>query len=257
MINLVKAELFRLFNRKFLYIFWGILMAFAFINSVFAISPLETVISLAKVLVILPVFLWPLLTDIIVAEEYKDNTYINTVAYGVTKIQYFLTKALIASILVIISAFLTVTALWVGASIAYGYFVGGEFFINFVLSICAALPLYIAAAIFSVILVLLIKKGSQASFAYWGLITLSYIINYIQITNGSRPGFFTKTLITTHLINLIGDTKMIEMKSHLLSIDITGGGMVSIADISTAAWTGVAHLVVLLIIGILLNRKWK
>lgn len=257
MINLVKAELYRLFHRKFLYIFWSILIALAFVNSAFATSGLDTVLSLAKALVVLPVFLWPLLTDIITAEEYKYNTYINTVTYGVTKIQYYLTKALISSILVIITAFLTVLALCVGASLTYGNLFGDEFFINFVLSILAALPLYIASAIFSVILVLLIKKGSQASFAYWGIIMFSYIINYVQLSGGSKAGFLVKSLITTQLINLIGKVRMVEMRSLFISIDTAGGGMVGTADMLTAAMTGIAHILVLLTVGILLNRKWK
>lgn len=257
MFNLVKAEIYRLFNRRFLYIFWGILIFLTFITISPMKAPMDDLIALSKVTLVLPIFLWPLLTDAITGEEFKDNTYINTVTFGITRLKFFFTKTIVSCFLAIMTVLIVVITWCLSASLAIGSMVSGELLINFLVSITAALPLYLAAMLLSILLTFLFKKSSLALFSYWGIIGFGYFINIVQSFNTVKLGPLYDALLTTQLTHLVGPLKMIHINTAAIKMSTAGGGITDTKQMFTAAIIGTIYIMVFILSGAFLNRKWK
>ena len=256
MFNLVKAEIYRLFNRRFIYIFWGILIFLTFITISPLKAPINDLIALSKVTLVLPIFLWPLLTDAITCEEFKDNTYINTVTFGITRLKFFITKTIVSCFLVIMTVLIVVITWCLSASLAIGSMVSGELLINFFASITAALPLYLAAMLLSILLTFVFRKSSLALFSYWGIIGFSYFINIVQSFNSVKLPLYD-ALLTTQLTQLVGPPKMIHINNAAIKLSTAGGGITDTKQMFTAAVIGTAYIMVFILSGAFLNRKWK
>ena len=256
MINLVKAEMYRLINRKFLYILSGTLVLFIFLLTAAMRVPLGDFIALSKVFIVLPIFLWPIITDAVIGEEFKDKTYINTVTYGVTKLSFYISKVIASSIIVLMLTFLMVLSWYMFTSLMAGGLVGGELLINLILSVLAALPLYLAAVLFSTLLAFMLRKSSLAMFVYWGAISLSFFINLVQQFN-MKFGPIYDALLTTQLLKLAGSPKMIHINTPSIKLSFVGGGITGCTQMYTAVIIGAAYILAFIVISVILNRKWK
>jgi ABC-2 type transport system permease protein len=257
MINFIKAELYRLFNRKFLYLFWGILALMILLFSVSLGESEDSLVSISKIFLVIPVFLWPIVTDAAAGEEFKDNNYINSAAYGITKVKFFVTKAIITSILVMLTIFFMLFFWSATASFALKEWVSGELYYNFLSSAFAALPLYIAAALFNLLLAFLLRKSSLSIIIYFAVIAFSYLINAAKFLGNSLFGALYDNLLTTQITRLIGPAKSINIQTDFISISAFGGGSTGSGQMLTAAAIGTIYILVFFVIGILLNRKWK
>lgn len=257
MINLVKAELYRIFNRKFFYILSGTLVLFIVLLTAVMRVPLEDFIALSKVFIVLPVFLWPIITDAVIGEEFKDNTYINTVTYGVSKLRFYMAKVIVSCTIVLILTSIMVFFWYISTSLMMGGLAGGKLLINFLLSVLAALPLYLAAVIFSALLAFALRKNNLAMLFYWGTISFSFFINIVQQFNSIKFGPIYDALLTTQLLKLVGSAKMLHINTPSIKLSVVGGGITDYTQIYTSVTIGVVYILVFIVISVIINRKWK
>ena len=257
MYNLIKAEIFRLFNRKSLYVFWIAICVLTVIIVVLADSPPDILLSLVKPAFVIPVFLWPILTEVIIGEDYKDDTYINVVTYGVSKREFCLGKLLVAWLVVFITSVITMLVLYVSIMVVTGSMLTGGFFYNTILAMLAAVPLDMAWVSLQVLLVISIKRGSLASLVYLGSLLACYLVNIVQLMNRNKGNFLVDALPTTQLIHLIGEARALSIASPFLKLNTAGGSMVADGVMWKAAMVGLGYCIIFTVIGMLFHRRWE
>jgi hypothetical protein len=219
--------------------------------------PINDLIYISKVFLLLPVFLWPILTDAVIGEEFRDNTFVNTVTYGVTKLKFYFSKIIVTCIMVFLFIFLMVFFWYISILLSDHNLLYGELLTNFLLSILSALPLYIATVILSAMLNFVLKRSNLSMFFYWGAITTSFFVNIVQQYSNNKPDIIYEVLLTTQLLKLVGPAKMISITSPLVKLTTFGGGITTSEQMITAAFIGAVYIVILLVISSFLNQKWK
>lgn len=232
MLNYIKAELYRNFNRVY---FWGYtfsIAAFALlINILLKISNVsETVISLAELIEIsthmltLPVFLIPAIVEMVTAEENKNLTNKNILSFGLSRNKFVLSKIIVSIILSTIAAVIILTLFFGSGTLLFG--IGKSFsislVINFVKRLLVSTLLWISSIAICTFLALIIKNTTTFAFIYAIIfVTFSKIIkllssfvsdkfHYIydilistQINKLSAPELTNPTLISAALIGIV------------------------------------------------------
>ena len=264
MINLIKSEFYRLFNRKYIYVFWSILvfisLVFNILNALFMKISLDNMLSMSLLALIIPVFLWPVLTEAIIGEEFKENTYMNIASFGISKTTYFLSKVIVSAGLVFITVCITVLTY---AGSAFLLSTAGEktnttLFTNYLPAVMSALPLYIAAIIISTLLTFWIKKNGFAIFSYLGLFFfINPLLSVLHLFGIKQIDAIRSFLITSQIFDLMGRLHTVNIKTSHMQADLIGGGTASGAQMLTAAGVGLVYILILVVAGALVNREWK
>lgn len=257
MINIVRAEFYRLFNRAYFYIFWGVLIAAALITAAVMDFPLQDVLSVSIFAIIVPVFLWPFIIEVVSGEEFKDNTFVNTITCGVSKTAYYISKIIVSSVIAILTVLITVLA-FMGGATAFGTDSVMPFdpiVANYLLAIFSALPLYIAAMIAGTLLMFVIKKNSLAILAYFFIfLCVNPVLSILKLF-GLKVGNIVYFLITNQLIILMGKIRFINIDTSNLKLNTMGGSIATREQMLTAAGIGFVYTVVLLLFSIPIIKK--
>lgn len=244
MINYIKAELYRNFNRLYFWMFTACLAGFClFINSLFKIynAPVYSVEiyfeGMAHVLVG-PIFMVVAFMDMITAEEQKNLTIRNVVSFGMNRSKIVLSKFTATVILAFISEIIILAVLLGSAVIFFG--VGTAFsisFSNYMIRFGVATVLWVAAIALGTLLSLIIKNSTIFAFVYSGIfIIINQGIKILMIVGVKNLDHIYNSLITTRL-------------SMLSSPTITSN------DLSTSLLIGVMYTIIFLVLGIICFNK--
>jgi len=207
MINYIRAELYRSFNRVY---FWGytafisilaVLSNVVILNVQGHMTP-ESINSMFDGLLMetltLPVFLVVGFIDIVTSDENKNETLRNVVAFGVTRSKIILSK-IVATVMLAFIAEIIILVLYFG-SVFVILGVNNELIatiIMFCKKSLVAIPLWIAAISICTCLAVIIKNNTAFAFAYVGIFTLtSTIINLISVFICENFKYVENILIT-------------------------------------------------------------
>lgn len=245
MLNLIKADLFKVFNRAYMYIFLGI-MVFIVIGVnllvlIAATTPLTVfdIMSLGLKMLIFPIFFVLMFVDITANEEMKDSIIKNAIDFGIPRNKLYLSKIITSVILAFISAIVVLTA-FLGSAfllLSPGEAFTAAFAAEFTLKILCALPLYIGAITIGVLFSFVIKKSTLFAFAYVGLFTIiGSIIKMLIYLISDKFLWVYNALITTNLTILSGDN-------------------VTSVQMFTAAGIGFVYTIIFTVIGVMVFKR--
>lgn len=211
MLNYIRAELYRNFNRMYFWCMTGIVAAFALMMNIMlktsSAFPMNfgMLFELGAKGFILPVFIVSMIIEMVTAEEQKNQTFKNVVSFGFSRNQLILSKLFVSVILSIISAII-ILAVYFGSG-AIMFEIGKDFSLslvgNFMMRLLAAVPLWIGAISIGTLLAIVFKNNTTFAFVYAGLFLVSRkIIELLIILVSAKFEYVYKYLITIQLVNL-------------------------------------------------------
>lgn len=215
MINYIKAELYRSFNRIYYWNFVVIMCLLAIlaivlakITDIFADYGLFGLIKIGIQLISVPVFLVVCFIDIITSEENKNLTLKNIVSSGLCRNKIILGKIITSIILSTIAAMI-ILSIYLGLGgivLGLGENFSMEILKEFSIRILAAVPLWIGTIAVGTFLVLVFKDNTVFAITYATvfLATGSFIKTLSRIVS-EKLIYIHKILITTNLTNLSSD----------------------------------------------------
>lgn len=218
MLNYIKAELYRTFNRKYFYFFIGILAVLAMSLLIFLkivdaknnISLIDAMgMSVTNYMMMLPVGLLVMLIDMIYTEEYKNGTLKNTVAFGMSRSKLIFGKFITIIILAFITDIVVKFVFWTGSALIFGI---GHFnrikpsmYFNIIATrYCTAVILWIAVIAVGLLLITFINNSNMFLYVYFGVfVVLPMTIDILSHIVDKNIGKINNFLITG-CINLVG-----------------------------------------------------
>lgn len=242
MINYIKAELYRNFNRAYLWVYTGVIAALILlVNVIFSSNSsmnLTKLIQMTDKMMFLPVFLVVGMIDVVIAEENKNKTMKNVIAFGIERSKLILSKFIVAVVLAFISAAIILVVLYGSGALLLQ--TGNNFdvvFLDNLKRIGGALPLWMAAIAVGFLLNIVITNSNVCAFIYTMVfLTTSLIIKFLTAFVSDKFKYIYDILISTQLSNLSADV----VKKH---------------DITLAVIIGFIYIVVCLALSILCFKK--
>ena len=205
MLNYIKAELYRNFNRKY---FWGYTGAFAvfavLINILLKISnsnnQIDTLEMTAYMLSAIVFLLLPIV-DMVTAEEHKNGTIKNIVSSDASRNTIILSKFIVSIILGFLYAAIVFCAYYASGTLLFG--IGKSNVKLGFLRILTSVPLYIGALAIGTFMATVIKNNTIFAFVYAGVFSIiPQIIKLFAVIFPQLIHFFQKVynvLITVQL----------------------------------------------------------
>jgi ABC-2 type transport system permease protein len=244
MLNYMKAEIYRNFNRLYFWLYTGIFVAIALIvnielkiKNVLGIS-LNALAEMSVVMLIVPLYLVIAFVDMVTAEEHKNLTLRNIVTFGLERIKLILSKQVVAIVLALISALIIGVVFYGSGALLLGidYASKTEMINNFT-KIAASIPLWIGAISVATFMSFLINNNTLFAFTYAGVLLLdSRIIKLLAILFWDKIANINKILITTHI-------------KKLASASATGEDMIN------AVLVGVAYTIVFTLLSMIYFKR--
>jgi len=208
--NYIGAELYRNFNRVYLWLYTGVfaVLALAAVIILRAYNvPEMNLTSLTEMgtsMLIMPVFLVVAMIDMVTAEEQKNQTMRNIVTFGISRNKIILSKLIVTVILSLISAFI-ILALFLGStSVLFGLGAGfpGVFLTHFS-RIIVAVPLWIAAISAGNFLAIFISNSNIFAAVYGAVFLMSTrVLQALGVVVSDKFEYARKYLITSQLNKL-------------------------------------------------------
>ncbi|KAJ53030.1 ABC-2 type transport system permease protein [Clostridium tetanomorphum] len=239
MLNYIKAELYRNFNRLY---FWGytggICIFILAINIIIKTTSIGNDVNLtvlfqaATFMLGIPVFLIVAMVDMCIAEEERNVTLKNVVSFGFERNKLVLSKIIATIILSIISAIIILTMFFGSAMILLP--IGDKFstdiIINFTKRLSGSMVLWIAAISVCSFLAFVIKSNTMFS--------LIYAMTFL---------FFKKIVLI--LSNLVSDKfKYIYDILITTQLDVLAKEELTNSNLSYAILIGVIYIIVFTIL---------
>ncbi len=245
MLNYIKAELYRNINRAYLWIATGIcasvcllLIILMKVSSSTVSVGLDTLLLLTVGVLTLPIFLTIMFLDIAIAEEHKNLTMKNVLAFGLDRKKLVICKFIVSVILSLISGIIIMVVLFGVGTIVLGTGKSpASTDVDLFFRILWAAPLWIGAVSVGTFLCIFIKNSTTFAFLYAGLFLISpKIFQLLTMFVSKKFEIVYNNLITTQLENLA-------MKNLPNSVEIHG------------ALIGAAYTVVFIILTIIYFKK--
>lgn len=210
MLNYIKAELYRNFNRAHFWIYSGVIAALALgLNIIFKINAVSDInlaflFEMITQMLVLPIFLVATFIDTTTAEEQKNLTLKNAVSFGIPRSKIALSKVIVTVALSFTAAVIIFTVFWGSGLILFGIEEGSGKMIGIAaLRILTALPLWIGAISVGTFIALFINNSTAAAFVYAGVFTVvSAVVNLLKMLVSEKFGYVSEYLITSQLTNL-------------------------------------------------------
>ncbi|MGG5461408.1 ABC transporter permease [Clostridium sp. B9] len=217
MLNLIKGELFKVFNRPVYIticaIFNLLIFAYGFllkyvgkieINSVnLEINPL---IMVATNFIIVTIWILPMFTDLYL-EEYKENTFKNLISSSLPRWKFYLGKY-ITQFIIFFLIFATSIVTLIITSYIFGYNTGiGELnqFTDLTMKFLIAMPLYLGALAFYNLVTIITKKETIAMLSMYSIVIGVNIIGNVlaSIKGGIFEVINSYIIFNEPLINIV------------------------------------------------------
>ena len=238
--NYIKAELYRNFNRAYLWVLSAIFALIALLLNIMSSSKtsMSDMFEISMSLLVVPVFLVLMIVDITTGEEQKNLTLKNAVSFGLSRTKLVISKLFVATILSLIAAIIILSVYFGSGLLIFGSGSGSKAIIaRDALKLLTAVPLWTGAIAIGNFLALFLSSNTVFAFLYGGIFLLfSKIIKLLIMFVSDKFMYIYNYLITTQLGNL-GKTGI---SNHSLAI---------------AALTGAAYTIAFTIIAILYTNK--
>ncbi|WP_035293390.1 ABC transporter permease [Clostridium sp. KNHs214] len=211
MLNYIKAELYRNFNRLYFWVYTGGVAIIALaLNIIMGVKEGYNFINFTELLSIvphlfsLPVFLAVGIIDIVISEENKNNTLKNIVCFGVSRNKVVLSKIIVSIILCFLSwSIILITFLGSGLAL---FGVGANFSISLlgevIKKLFIAMPLWIGVITIGNFMGLTCKSSNMLGFSYAMIfLFLKRIISILSQVVWDKFKYVYDFLITIQLNN--------------------------------------------------------
>lgn len=240
MLNYIKAELYRNFNRALFWVFTGITAGLALlINIILKMNHvpgmgLTSLVEGTVYMLTAPVFLAITFVDMITAEEQKNLTVRNVVSFGMTRSKLILSKLSASIILAFISALMILIVFYGSGTILFG--LGKDFpghIQTNLIKMLVSIPLWIAAIAIGTFLSLVFSNNTIFAFVYVGVfLVTANVIKLLAVLVSSKFMNVYNILITPQLQKL-------------------GSSAVTSHDLTFAVLSGVIYTIIFTILSIL------
>lgn len=241
MINYIRAELYRNFNRVYFWAFTAIvaamLLSLNIILNVNNMLDLTNLFQMVNKMLVIPVYLVVAFIDMTICEEYKNNTLKNVINFGFSRNRLILSKFLVGVILSFISAFI-ILFIFYGSALIMGS-TGNDFkliLLDNLTKIAFSLPLWIAAISVGILLNTIINNANAFTFVYmFVFMGIPSIIKLLSLLVSPKFQDVYNILITTQLQAF--------------------GGAVKNGFFTSAAITGCIYTVIFVVLSMLIFKK--
>lgn len=180
MLNYIKAELYRNFNRKYFWVYTG---TFTILSVIFNIickaenQPDNLNNMLIATIAMLPsaVFLILPIIDMTSAEEHKNQTIRNVVSSGMPRNTIILSKFIVSVILCFLWAVIILGIYYISGICLFGIGVGiGKGYIKLeLLTLLTSVPLYIGVLAIGTFIAVAISNSTMFAFVYAGVFAIT------------------------------------------------------------------------------------
>ncbi len=180
MLKLIHADLYRCFHRLYLYLLAGalaglcLLLSFQFRRQGDITAAQAWTFALTQ-LFGYPLLVIPMLPDIVFTEESREHTLKNTVAFGVSRVELYVSKALTAILLGLLLA-AAALAVYCGGTLlllprgpVFAGGLAGQFFGRF----AALCSVYVGAVAVAALFTVFLHRGALAVFVYYAAVYMS------------------------------------------------------------------------------------
>lgn len=206
MLNYIKGEFYRIFNRGYFWVFTGAIAGFGLLmNILLKINhvhiQLTDIFGMGSQMLGVPVFLVIVFIDMVTAEEQKNLTMRNVISFGIPRSKFVLSKIIVTSILSFISALIIMLVIFGSQAVLFG--LGSNFpgnIPNDLLRMAAAIPLWTGAIAVGTFLALFFNNSTAFAFVYAGtFIIISKVIAILEMLVSHKFSHLNNVLITTQL----------------------------------------------------------
>jgi|GEM_PF-313706 len=196
MLNYIKAELYRTFNRKYFYFFTGILAVLALgLNILLKLVGTKDNVTLINAialpvtdyLLLFPILLLVMIVDMIYTEEYKNGTLKNVVSFGMSRSKLVFGKFIAIIILAFIAYFFVLITFFVSSAVIFGI---GHYsnrispitYFNIIATrYCAGILLWVAVIAVSLLVSIFVNSYNTFIYSYIGIfLILPIAINLLS-----------------------------------------------------------------------------
>lgn len=239
MLNLIKADLYKSFHRVYFYVLTAALAGLSlFVTGICAHSgaSLENTIGLSLMLFVYPLFVICMFADMTAAEENKEHTLKNTVAYGISREKIYFAKNISTIILGVIAAAVTLLV-YIGSALILTKPESSDYvkmLPEFAERIGVVLLLYVAACTLASMLALLIKKNTLFTFSYFGVLVLPTLI-------------FKLLTLVNHSFQKAQDFMLYSQVQIVASVPR--------AQLLDSVWVALVHIALFTVVGLFLFKK--
>jgi ABC-2 type transport system permease protein len=243
-LNYIRAELYRNFNRMYFWIFTGIMAALALTVNILTGSNGVTGVSLSMLLdtilyiLVIPIYIAAGFIDMVTAEENKNQTLRNAIAFGTPRYKLVLSKLTVSVTLSLISAFIVLGLFYGSAAALFGIDQATGEVLSMVLPrLATALPLWIGAVSIGTFLAIAINNNTLFGFAYAGVFLLT-----------------SKIIL---LLSYVVSDKFMKLNDYLITTRLTALRTPNLTseDLWTSALIGLCYTVIFIIITMLYFNK--
>ncbi|OPJ57902.1 ABC transporter permease [Clostridium oryzae] len=203
MINYIKAELYRNFNRKYFWLYTGIIVAaIVGLNLLLRASAsgsnsynLSIAMGLSVRMLTVPIFLAFVTLDFSILEEYKNLTMKNVLSFGLPRSTYILSKFIVSVFFSLLLALIVMVSFYGSTALLFGigHKAGAITFSTLLSIIAASIPLWIASLAIGTFISVIISNPTIVSFVFAflflvgaQLVKLLYMLvshNFIHVYN--------------------------------------------------------------------------
>ncbi|SDP82170.1 ABC transporter permease [Clostridium gasigenes] len=192
MINYIKAELYRNFNRKYLWIATVIISILAILGNVALLKvktdmDIETsnkaLAMLFNMVLTMPIFIVVFFVDCVTAEENKFDTVKNVITFGLSRTKLVLGKIITSTLIAIIVAIVAISVFIISYATLIG--LNDEMLVKFydlLRNILVVMPLWIASICMATSISIVVKNSNVFIMIYLGIISLDGLVVKILAT---------------------------------------------------------------------------
>lgn len=198
MMNYIKSELYRIMHSKGIYLLTGICTALLLSMNImlgyfkgvehFSYATTEFVFKMVWSALNVVFFLTLCMGGIVFAEEYKNKTIANSVAFGYSRISLYFGK-LLTGLIVSVGALAVVLAVFIGSAYLLLENSGIDVLITLLKGIGASVPILVAGEAAALTLLFLAGSSSGATWSWMGIMIGVPIISELL---GMKFDFFRK-----------------------------------------------------------------
>lgn len=255
MTNYIKSELYRIRNSKGVYCLVGgcgalllamnlLLWYFHIYDGSFPYATTSFSFGMLSRDMQIPLCLTVVIGSVIFADEYKNRTISNSVAFGLSFVKVLFGKWIVTLIISAV-ALVIVEGILVGSGYLLLENSGREVLMDLLQANLACIPVFIAGVSGYYAFVFLLKNELQASWAWVGtMIGVNVVISLLAM----KIGFF-KWLAGWLIYNLVSAYELNEETGELIMIWQTAGGM------QRTVMAGILGTIVFMVIGIMGARS--
>lgn len=243
MLNYIKSEFYRIFNKKSTWVILtipsliGIIINVAIYCKNSNLQPVDGVLVMIAGINILKISLFYVITmiDITTAQENKMHTLKNVVAFGIPRSKIFLSKVIVASLLTIIGVSITLITFIASVMMLFGIAQGFSFsiFTTLLLKFLVTIVIWIAAITIGTFLAMFFNNST--------IFTLSYIGIFVVLTKEVINGILG---MITGKLNWVGDI-LIQQQMEKVCTPIASN-----KELISSSLISLAYIIVFMIIGI-------